>query len=105
MSELMVKEFWKWVNAERLLDLLEHNVIYRIFSVQQCAMAANIILKINKFSQDAIHNAIEYAVEDQQALTNTLETVQSALQKPPKKQKKEKMFGRTDEVILLRGPL
>jgi len=58
-----------------------------------------IILKISKFSHDAIHNAIEHVVEDKQALTNTLTAVQSALQKPSENQKREKMYGHSDEEI------
>jgi len=61
---------------------------------------ADIIQSISKFSQDAIHNAIEYAVQDKQAFASTLEAVQSALKKPPKKQKKKvKMYGNKDDEI------
>jgi len=34
---------------------------------------ADVIQSISKFSQDAIHNAIEYAVQDKQAFTSKKE--------------------------------
>jgi len=49
---------------------------------------SDIIQSISKFSQDATHTAIEHAVQDKQAFTNTLEAVDSHLKKPPKKQKR-----------------
>jgi len=60
---------------------------------------ADIIQSISKFSQDVTHNAIEHAVQDKQAFTNILEAVESHLKKPPKKQKKVKMYGNKDDEI------
>jgi hypothetical protein len=62
---------------------------------------ADIIKYISSFSVDAVHIAIEQAVGcEKDKFIDMLKTVQSFLDKPPEKQKKEvKMFHQSDKAI------
>ncbi len=62
---------------------------------------ANIIRYISSFSDDAVYNAIQNTIgTDDVGFINKLKEIQSALEKPPKKMKKEsRLFKLSDKTI------
>ena len=78
---------------------------YRLYSVRKryslLRIMADIIKYISSFSLDAVHNAIEQAVgSEKDKFIDMLQNVQSVLDKPPEKRRKEsKMFRQSDKAI------